>query len=86
MKEAYFHLIFQADALPSGTSSRQANLIFCQEGARLAVTVKQGEGSGINVAVNKLDSKSAAYNLAGQRVNNSYKGLVIKDGRKFMNK
>lgn len=86
LKEAYFHLIFQADALPSGTSSRQANLIFCQEGARLAVTVKQGEGSGINVAVNKLDSKSPAYNLAGQRVNNDYKGMIIKDGKKFVNK
>ena len=86
LTEAYFHLIFQADALPSGTSGRQANLIFCQEGARLAVTVTQGEGSGINVAVNKLDGKSVAYNLAGQRVNNDYKGLVIKNGRKFVNK
>ena len=26
------------------------------------------------------------YNLAGQRVNNGYKGLVIKNGKKHMNK
>lgn len=86
LTEANFDLIFSAEALPGGVEGRQANLIFMQPGARLKVTVTQGEASGINVAVTKLDSKSAAYNLAGQRVNNSYKGLVIKDGRKFMNK
>lgn len=26
------------------------------------------------------------YNLAGQRVDDSYKGIVIKNGRKYMNK
>jgi hypothetical protein len=26
------------------------------------------------------------YNLAGQRVDNSYKGLVVKDGKKFIQK
>ena len=86
LTEANFDLIFSAEALPSGVEGRQANLIFMQPGARLKVTVTQGEASGINVAVTKLDSKSAAYNLAGQRVNKDYKGLIIKDGRKFMNK
>lgn len=81
-----FDLVFQADALPAGTNGRQANLIFEQWGSQLAVTVTQGEGTGISVAVNKLDSKSPAYNLAGQRVNNDYKGLIIKNGRKFVNK
>lgn len=86
LTEANFDLIFSAEALPSGVEGRQANLIFMQPGARLKVTVTQGEASGINVAVTKLDSKTAAYNLAGQRVNKDYKGLIIKDGRKFMNK
>ena len=81
-----FDLVFQAEALPAGTTGRTANLIFEQWGSQLAVTVTQGEASGINVAVTKLDSKTAAYNLAGQRVNKDYKGLIIKDGRKFMNK
>jgi len=27
---------------------------------------------------------SAVYNVAGQRVNNSYKGLVIKNGKKYL--
>ena len=29
---------------------------------------------------------NAIYNLAGQRVNNSYKGIVIKNGKKYINK
>lgn len=32
------------------------------------------------------DSNAPMYNLAGQRVNSSYKGVVIKNGRKFINK
>ena len=28
----------------------------------------------------------ATYNLAGQRVGNSYKGIVIRNGKKFMKK
>lgn len=85
-EEISFDLGFQADALPAGITGRTANLIFEQWGARLAVTVSQGDATGVSVTVKKLDSKSAAYNLAGQRVNKNYKGLVIKDGRKFMNK
>ncbi len=29
---------------------------------------------------------AAAYNLAGQKVNDAFKGVVVKDGKKFMNK
>lgn len=32
------------------------------------------------------DSNAPMYNLAGQRVNSSYKGVIIKNGRKFLNK
>ena len=30
--------------------------------------------------------ETPAYNLAGQRVNKDFKGLVVKDGAKFLNK
>lgn len=82
-----FDLAFAAEALPAGVEGRTATVTFMQEGARLTVTVNQGETSGISVT--KTDVKSAngqMYNLAGQRVNNGFKGLVIKNGRKFMNK
>jgi hypothetical protein len=35
-------------------------------------------------AAKKFDG--AIYNLAGQKVNASYKGVVIKDGKKFIQK
>ena len=35
----------------------------------------------------KVSQKSSVlYNLSGQRVNGSYKGVVIRDGKKFVNK
>ena len=38
------------------------------------------------VKVYNTTSNGAIYNLAGQRVNESYKGIVIKDGKKMINK
>lgn len=55
--------------------------------------VKEGAGTnphvfddpaGINNAVIKNNVSTATYNLAGQRVSNSYKGIVVKDGKKFI--
>ena len=55
--------------------------------------VKEGAGTephvyvdptGINNAVVDNTVSTAAYNLAGQRVSNSYKGIVVKNGKKFI--
>ena len=82
-----YDLTFKAAALPEGVSGRQANLVFMQEGAQLKVTVTQGEATGIATAKAEVKAgKAQMFNLAGQRVNNGYKGLVIKNGTKFMNK
>ena len=44
-------------------------------------------GSGINTIVNNNTNGSAViYNLAGQRVSKSYKGIVVNNGRKVVNK
>ena len=41
--------------------------------------------SGIeNVAAKNVKVSTAIYNLAGQRVANDFKGIVIKDGKKFV--
>ena len=59
--------------------------------------VKEGAGTtpyeygtdpaGIQNVTSKAKIGSAAlYNLAGQRVANDYKGIVVKDGKKFVNK
>jgi hypothetical protein len=56
--------------------------------------VKEGAGTdpyefgtdpdGISSVVTKSNAPAAIFNLAGQRVNNGYKGLVVKNGSKFM--
>ena len=55
--------------------------------------VKEGAGTtphefvdptGINEVAAKKNITTATYNLAGQRVSDSFKGIVIKDGKKFV--
>ena len=44
-----------------------------------------GQASAIN-GINAGSSKAIIYNLAGQKVSAGYKGVVIKAGKKYMNK
>ena len=58
------------------------------EGARLNVVWLDGseeEATAIK-SVKKVAENGAIYNLAGQKVNASYKGVVIKDGKKYIQK
>ena len=45
-------------------------------------------GTGISNAVvaSKVNANAPIYNLAGQKVNKSYKGVVIQNGKKFVQK
>lgn len=56
-------------------------------GSKLAINFG-GETTGINKVATEQTApeNSAMYNLAGQRVSNSYKGIVIRNGKKFINK
>ena len=56
-------------------------------GSKLAINFG-GETTGISKVATELTApeNSAMYNLAGQRVSNSYKGIVIRNGKKFINK
>lgn len=53
-----------------------------------AIGIGTGEGTtGVNGITNYgKESKAATYNIAGQRVNNNAKGLLIRDGKKFIRK
>lgn len=43
--------------------------------------------ANLNVDVNdNFDANAPMYNLAGQRVNKNYKGVIIQNGRKYLNK
>jgi hypothetical protein len=44
-----------------------------------------GGGTGIKNVTTTANS-SAIYNLAGQKVSESYKGVVIQNGKKMINK
>lgn len=47
------------------------------------LAAEKGEASGITNVANKAKA-GVKYNLAGQRVNNDYRGIVIENGRKYM--
>ena len=51
------------------------------------VSINLGTEDGINdIKANTENVDAPAYNMAGQRVNNNFKGLMIKNGKKFINK
>ncbi len=53
--------------------------------AKIEFEVIEGGAAGIStVKADNANLNAPAYNLAGQKVNNSFKGLVIKGGKKFV--
>ena len=54
----------------------------------LTTPTKVEAPTGIMQIVSSQDetANSPTYNMAGQRVSNNFKGLIIKDGKKFMSK
>lgn len=53
----------------------------------LSMIFDNGETTGINLNANdNLNSNAPMYNLAGQRVTESYKGVVIQNGKKYVRK
>ncbi len=53
--------------------------------AKALIFMEDEETDGI-MSVNNSTVNGEAYNLAGQRVAKDYKGIVIKNGKKYMNK
>ena len=46
-----------------------------------------GVTTGVNgITTDEADTNAPVFNLAGQRVNDNFKGVVIKNGKKFMNR
>jgi len=46
----------------------------------------EGGDTGVKAVMTVQNSNAAIYNLAGQKVNNDFKGIVVKDGRKMIQK
>ena len=51
----------------------------------VAITDKTATGI-FNIKSDNNATSSTLYNLAGQQVSNSYKGIIIKNGKKYINK
>lgn len=88
-----FDLAITAEPLNAGSSAprkeeaagRTASFTLFQPGAKLDITVTQGTVTGISdVKVTKTATSGKLYNVAGQRINKDAKGIVIKDGKKFL--
>lgn len=85
-----YYISFTADALPSGTTGRYAESYLTGRGTTSVAPVifKQGDVSGISSAKADEDVKTSGYiyNLNGQRMNKTAKGILIQNGKKFINK
>ena len=55
-------------------------------GAKLRLVFADELANGINGVTAVSNADAAIYNLSGQRVNAAYKGIVIKNGKKYLNK
>ena len=65
----------------------QTNYNVTSPGAHDLEMVFDGDVTGIkNLTTTLSQGEGVAYNLAGQRVNASHKGLVIVNGKKYLNK
>lgn len=53
----------------------------------VVIVITYGTGSGIsNVATDKANADAPVYNLNGQKVSKDYKGVVVKNGKKYVQK
>lgn len=55
-------------------------------GGAVPVEVTPDLSTGVNTLKVEKNSNVAIYNLAGQKVSNDFKGIVVKDGRKMIQK
>ncbi len=87
------YVAFIADPLPAGTTGREAVVYVKGRGYTdsTPIVLLQGDAkvpTGIENVVtdkNKADKNAPVYNLNGQRVSKSTKGILIQNGKKFIN-
>ncbi|MBQ8968289.1 MAG: hypothetical protein IJ064_00945 [Bacteroidaceae bacterium] len=86
LTESSFGLKIIVDPLPANEASRTGELVFAQEGALLKVTISQGADGISTATVTGIKADGRIYNVAGQRVSENYKGIVVKNGVKMLQK
>ena len=81
----YVQAQFTAAALPEGETGRQGIVTINADGYLLDIVINQGEvvNAGVeNVTAPVFNGKT--FNLLGVEVDENYKGIVIKNGQKFI--
>lgn len=88
----------EAEPLPAGVEGRGCKLYVNGRGitSDAAIYVLQGnftkeqadaqESTGVNSVLAPKAHNGKTYNVAGQQVSKNFKGIVVKDGKKFINK
>lgn len=78
----------KGQALPESIEGRSDKVVFTLYGKQVEITVTQGNTTTAisTVENNEAKTNGAIYNISGQKVNKDYKGIVIQDGRKFIQK
>lgn len=76
----YFAKVQVGVSIPAGKAYFTAS-----SGAK-AFFIGMGETTGINIETIKTNSKAPMFNIAGQKIDAGYKGIVIQNGRKFISK
>ena len=86
--DLYWNTLTPSAKVPEGTFYLLANKEKIASGARINVVWLDGseEATAIQTVKKVAEANGAIYNLAGQKVNASYKGVVIKDGKKYIQK
>lgn len=94
-------VMFKAQPLPEGVKGRKATVYVVGQEVTMngetkysakseAITILQGDASAdsdnIIMTSNTKSSNTATYNMAGQQTKNGFKGIVVRDGKKFFNK
>lgn len=92
------YVTVEAEALPAGVEGRGCKLYVNGRGitSDAAIYVLQGnftkeqadaqESTGVNSVLAPKAHNGKTYNVAGQQVSKNFKGIVVKDGKKFINK
>ncbi len=93
-EDGYFanYVSFEAEPLPEGMTGRSAVIYLKGSGctADTPIIIIQGDAEvpeGIETVTASSAKKSAGtYSITGQRVSDKAKGIVIRDGKKYLNK
>ena len=80
----YVQAQITAEALPADKGGRKGAVVIEADGYKLSIPVLQGSTSGVENVVTPTINDNKRYNLLGVEVDENYNGVVIMNGKKFI--